>query len=176
LEHAAEGVFDIEERKAMRLTRYRVLDVRLLGAILSLAVVLPKLSDPKTMRRMAPSSVAQGEPGAHIMSFVLSPTGREMATINSEGHLTLRAFGMGDLIDRSLDFRGYAQAMAFSPDGGVLAAVGETPAISLWDLRSRMNQPATVLSVPIRQANRMTYSPDGRTLAIAETGDGTVLF
>jgi WD40 repeat protein len=160
----------------MRLTTYRVLDVRLLGAILSLVVVVPKLSNPETMRRIAPSRVAQGEPGAHIMSFALSPTGREMATINSEGRLKLRAFDSRDQIDRSLDFRGYAQAVAFSPDGGVLAAVGETPAISLWDLRSRMNQPATILSVPIRQAKRMTYSPDGRTLAIAETENGTVLF
>jgi WD40 repeat protein len=160
----------------MRLTRCRVFDVRLVGAILSLVVVVPKLSDPETMRRIAPSRVAQGEPGAHIMSFVLSPTGREMATINSEGHVKLRAFDSRDLIDRSLDFRGYAQAVAFSPDGGVLAAVGETSAISLWDLRSRMNQPAAALSVPIRLAKRMTYSPDGRTLAIAETGDGTVLF
>jgi WD40 repeat protein len=160
----------------MRLTTYRVLDVRLLGAILSLVVVVPKLSNPETMRRIAPSRVAQGEPGAHIMSFALSPTGREMATINSEGRLKLRAFDSRDQIDRSLDFRGYAQAVAFSPDGGVLAAVGETPAISLWDLRSRMNPPATILSVPIRQAKRMTYSPDGRTLAIAETENGTVLF
>src|SRR5262249_26858653 len=55
-------------------------------------------------------------------------------------------------------------AVAFSPDGGQLAA-GAYGRVTLWDLKS--GQPARVLTNVLGAVNDLKFSPDGALLAVA---------
>jgi WD40 repeat protein len=151
------------------------LDVRLLGAIALATVTLIVLSIPEPVQKLAPTRVVRGEPGEHIVSFALSPTNAQIATTDRVGRLTLRDPEREWQTDRFLNFPGYAAAVAFSPDGRTLAALGSAPSICLWDLRSPRNEPTATVTVPIQQPKRIMYSPDGQSIAVTSYLDGTIL-
>jgi WD40 repeat protein len=66
-------------------------------------------------------------------------------------------------------------ALAFSPDGRLLAADNGDGRLSIWNLaeRRRQGNPLPVDPVP-ESLEAVAFSPDGRTLA-AGSGDGTVV-
>ena len=100
------------------------LDVRLLGTIAAAMFALAALLQPEPARNLAPSQLGRGTLGAQIISIAWSPTGKQMATTDTEGHVALRVQKSGWQIERFLDFPGYARDVAFSPDGRFLAVVG----------------------------------------------------
>jgi WD40 repeat protein len=152
-----------------------ILEVRLLGAIALDLVILITRSIPEPVQKLAPSRVARGEVGAHIVSFAVSPTSAQIATTNQVGRLTLRAPEGEWQTDRFLNFPGYAMEVAFSPDGRTVAAVGSAPGICLWDLRSPRNEPNNTVMVPIQQPKNILFSPDGKFIAVTSYLDGTIL-
>jgi WD40 repeat protein len=66
-----------------------------------------------------------------------------------------------------------ARAVAFSPDGRLLATGARDGTITLWDLRTGERSGAP-LQGPAGRVNSIDFSPDGRVLASAAI-DGTVV-
>ncbi|MEV5980965.1 serine/threonine-protein kinase [Streptomyces sp. NPDC052114] len=112
------------------------------------------------------------ERDAIAMAVAFSPDGRTLAT----GYARSR-FGRGEkemvrLWDmgtgqprRALEGFGakYVGAVAFSPDGRLLAAGAEDKAVRLWDVGT--GALLCVLTEPTTAVNTVAFSPDGTTLA-----------
>jgi WD40 repeat protein len=165
----------MDEREVMGFPKLRIFNAALLGAIVVTVVTLAELSNPESVKKLAPSEVARGDPGVLVCSFALSPTIAQIATTDDAGRVTLRAQEKVWQFKRFLDFPGYAAAVAFSPDGRSLAAVGAANCVCLWDLKSRTSHPASAVAVPIQWPNRTLFSPDGHSLVITTAFDGTIL-
>jgi WD40 repeat protein len=165
-----------DERGVTGFTRCSFFDVRLLGAIAAFVIMitlaLPTAPDPA--QKTGPTVVARGETGTQATSFAFAPTGRHIATTNTTGHVTLRASSGGWHTERFLDFPGYARTVAFSPDGQSLAAAGVGPGVCIWDLASSSPKPTATMTVPGREPTRVLFAPDGRSLAVTTSVDGTI--
>jgi WD40 repeat protein len=121
---------------------------------------------------LQPSAAAIEEGGPAIVSLALSPDGGRVAT----GHLG------GDVIVWDLRARSkvfaidvdevFARALAFSPDGRLLAAAGDDGVVTLLDARTG-GSTGVLLRGTGERVNSLDFSPDGRALASAST-DGTV--
>jgi WD40 repeat protein len=167
LEHPRLGALDRGLKFCVRI----VVNVRLLGTIVTALFVLANLSYLNLEQEGARPRIVRGTPGVQIVSFALSPTGKKMATTNTAGQVALRTLDDGWQIERLLEFPGFAKAVAFSPDGESIAVVGYAPIICLWDLS---RQSATAIAFPVQKATRVIFSPDGKSLAVASQLDGTV--
>ena len=159
----------------MRFSRHAILDLKLLGAIAAALMIRAIVLDPEPASKLAHPRIARGEPRVQITSSAFSPTGGQMATTNTAGAVTLRGIDTEWPIQRILDFPGYAQAVAFSPDGHIVAAVGIEPWLRIWDLSSSGGVPTTTVELPMGRATHLTFSPDGRSLAVTTDVDGTIL-
>ena len=164
------------DRSLLSRLKILILDVRALGVMLTTLIALVMLwTSASWPVQIASSQIARGVPGEQIWSFALSPSGRQIATTNSAGCVTLRAHHHEWQIERSLDFPGFAWAVAFSPDGRRLAALGTGPGICLWNLASSQREPDMLINVPIHRPKLLKFSPDGRFLAVTTTPHGTIL-
>jgi WD40 repeat protein len=94
-----------------------------------------------------------------------SPDGRRLAVSGQDGEVRLldaRNMRAGGAALRGL--RGTVQAVAFSPDGALLAAAdADNGPVRVWDLRLRE---LTRVRIPVASAS-IAFSPDGRLLAAA---------
>jgi WD40 repeat protein len=162
-----------EQRGVMTFSKLLIFDVKVLGAVAVALVFLAAVSNPEPVQRLAPSQIARGEIGGGVTSFAVSPTGKQMATTNSAGRVTLRAQETGWQIERVLDFPEYAETVAFSPDGGTLAVAFED-GVCLWDLMSPGSERTKTMVVPIQQAWRIAFSPNGQSLAVTTHLDGSI--
>ncbi len=62
--------------------------------------------------------------------------------------------------------QGFAAAVAFSPDGRLLAVGGEGGSVTLWDARTLT--PAGMLTGLSATVQALAFSPDGESIAAAE--------
>jgi WD40 repeat protein len=99
--------------------------------------------------------------GRVVLSFVVIFRMRGCALVNCE-HARLG----------TLRHAGYANRLAFGPDGTTLAAAGSTGAILLWNMRSR-RLVALALSGHAGALTSVAFSPDGKTL-VGAGSNGTI--
>ncbi|MBW3624059.1 MAG: hypothetical protein KY468_11685 [Armatimonadetes bacterium] len=102
-------------------------------------------------------------------SLAFSPSGPwmavgEAAPIGRQSRITLWDSQTG-LKHAEMKGHGEAtQAVAFSPEGRILATGGRDNAVRLWDAAS--GQPIHTLAIPDGWVTSMAFSPDGRLLAV----------
>jgi WD40 repeat protein len=126
-------------------------------------IVLPWLPIFLPPNGATPAMRARGVGDVPIVGFAFSPDGATIATIQMDGRVALRATATGLSAHSFLDYRGPAQALAFSPDGRSLAVGGVEPDLFRYDIRDGgVPHP---LGMPIRWVKGLVYSPDGRMLA-----------
>ncbi|MFB4305959.1 protein kinase [Actinomadura sp. GTD37] len=119
----------------------------------------------------------EGGPEAAIAAMAFSPDGRYLATGGGEqGQMEVTAFDgkvqlwdarTGRLIALAADTSQEVRSLAFSRDGGKLAA-GVGGSVYLWDIER--NRRLGVLDDPSGTVTALAFSPDGGTLATGATG------
>jgi WD40 repeat protein len=102
-------------------------------------------------------------------SLCFSPDGQRLA-INSGKRIRLWTIRSGQCRRR---FEITSEQMAFSPDSRLLAAVTGSHRVTLWD--TTHGRVRRVLAVRFREIAALAFSPDGRTLAVADSEANRVL-
>jgi WD40 repeat protein len=106
-------------------------------------------------------------------AVAVTPDGGELATVQAGGTILLADVPSGRPKGRiSTGSLGSIDDLAFSSDGQTLAAV-QSGAVRLWDVGTRraLGEPLEVH----REARRLAFSPDGKTLLSAGQRPGLVL-
>jgi eukaryotic-like serine/threonine-protein kinase len=114
-----------------------------------------------------------GPGGMRIQAIAVSPDGAWIAAADSEGNAMIRATATGAVV-HSLrgTSRGYNKALAFSPDGRLLAGTGEdVTQIDIWNRRT--GERSARLAGHTGPVCGVAFSADGRLLASASS-DWTV--
>jgi WD40 repeat protein len=134
---------------------------------------LIRFSDPATGRPHG--SPAAHYPGWKVRAFAFSPDGRCFATGSHPAHATgeVRVWdaGTGRLRFPPIPHTNYVAALAFRPDGKVLAAGDFSGQVRLWDVSTGRE-----IGRPMPQGeivSSLAYSPDGRVLAVGLANDHT---
>ena len=152
-------------------------------------VALVRDDGPATLWNTA-TGAQVGQPlpvsGGWVNTVAFSPDGRRLAAENhADGTVALFNVAMHRLVGRPLhpQYHGpfvprYSSrdvnAMAFSPDGRLLATAGNDGATVLWDVTTQAPMGPPLRPHPGFTVNAVAISPDGRTLA-SGIDDGTVL-
>ncbi|TDD62934.1 WD40 repeat domain-containing protein, partial [Actinomadura darangshiensis] len=103
-----------------------------------------------------------------LNEVAITADGRTIAAGGLDSTITLWDLATGRAL-RTIDRTGWVSALAFSPDGGLMASSSSSPGLLLvWDAATGR------VKVNVRSgefgANSLVYSPDGRTIAGANPG------
>lgn len=128
-------------------------------------------------RRRLDHRTWQQQPATYEVSAIefpcaLSPDGAWLATGRYGGPVRLRSLS-GPPRTNELAFPGAIQALAFSPDGRLLAAATQQGVVKVWEVPSGRE----VQEFRARSQNvfAIVFSPDGRRLATGGEGEGAVM-
>ncbi len=135
---------------------------------------LIRFSDPATGRPIG--RPAAHYPGWKVRSLALSPDGRWFATGShpgpaATGEVRLWETSTGRLRFPPMPHTNYVSALAFHPDGKVLAAGDFNGLVRLWDTSTGRE-----IGRPLAQGEivlSLAYSPDGKILAVGLANDRT---
>jgi WD40 repeat protein len=109
--------------------------------------------------------------------LALSPNGLTLA-VAWYSKIELRAVATGKLHCTLTSKRGETEALAFSPDGRVLASGNDEGSVNLWNLSGGWlwHRPRLLrqLRGTIEYVYGLAFSPDGTSLAVADSGGVTV--
>jgi RNA polymerase sigma factor (sigma-70 family) len=110
-----------------------------------------------------------------VSSIVFSPDGKTLASRSSQDKtLCFWEPGTGKLLrtistdsqDRHAD-AGYGHAIAYSPDGRLVALGHFSGTIDIWDTKDGKEVRQLEMDVSCRFIDAVSFSPDGRTLAVS---------
>jgi WD40 repeat protein len=116
------------------------------------------LWDPATGR-----TTVQKDPGPAVTALALSLDGKRLLTTQSDGSLWLRV-GDGRRVRQCVG-KELRAVPVISPDGSLLAAVGRSAGISLWD--GKTGKPVAPIAGHRGGTVAAVFSPDGKTLVSA---------
>jgi WD40 repeat protein len=146
---------------------------RRIGLLLLGFLVLPWLPICGRPRDPTPARRVRGIGDTAILTFAFAPEGATIATVEGDGRVSLRD-AVGSLsVPSFLDYRGFAWAIAFSPDCRSLAVGGYPPDILLYEFRA--GGAGRPLGMPIRYVKGLAFSPDGRILAASSYLDHEIV-
>ncbi len=129
------------------------------------------LWDPVRCQRIRSLGTAGGNP---VQIVAYSPDGKDLAVGESSGNevdVTLIDPATGEVRMRLAGHKAGVFAMAFSPDGEILATAGGDRCIKLWNLKEGKEQ--ITLHDGVGRVKSLAFSVDGEWLAFAG-GDCTV--
>ncbi|MEQ9562948.1 MAG: AAA-like domain-containing protein, partial [Woeseiaceae bacterium] len=119
----------------------------------------------------------------------ISPGGDRLAIGDSDGHVHIVAVDAAEkaleVADNDVSYLGHAApvtAIAFSPDGSLVASAAGNGSIRVWDTATGSPKPFTV-HAPIESGEQMQFSPDnqrlaansGRRVRVVNSGTGNIL-
>jgi WD40 repeat protein len=176
-DHAADARAHELDRARERVGRVRAALVnRELAAVLGVVVFgviwLANVDSPRAPARMRLAR-GDGDPLAQTTSFALAPDGTTIATVHQDGSVALRSANEEGRLRRVLGYDGSFRAVAFAPDGRLLALGGMKPGITLC--RVDTTQAEAMLEIPIRETSSLAFSPDGRTLAATSLASDEII-
>jgi WD40 repeat protein/tetratricopeptide (TPR) repeat protein len=133
-----------------------------------------RLFDPATGRPFG--APAPHYPGWYVRSFAFSPDGRHFATGSNPrqiatGELRLWDTSTGRLLFPPMPHTNYVSAIAFHPDGKLVASGDFSGLVRTWDISTGQE-----IGRPLPQGEivlALSFSPDGKMLAVGLAKDRT---
>jgi WD40 repeat protein len=136
-----------------------------IALLVTAAVALPWLPDLDGPPEAAPTRRAGACRGELIANLAFSRDGRSIAAVSAPGRVWLQPAVGGLGPTREFECGSRTRALAVSADGRHLAVVGAYPGVLMYDMDR--DGPARHLGIPASEASSLSYSPDGRALAVA---------
>jgi WD40 repeat protein len=113
--------------------------------------------------------------GNLLVGVAAHPDGRRFATAGHWPDAAVRVADLADLgstrrvADNAVGFR----AVAYSPDGCLLAGVGDDGRLRVWDAGTMADRAVVAVGPPLGPLNAVAFAPTGRHL-VTGNGDGSV--
>jgi WD40 repeat protein/serine/threonine protein kinase len=120
-------------------------------------------------RRQSGTEGDGAEIGAKLLSVAFSPDSQQVAAAGEEGVIRVWDVATGEVTST---FRGHTDtiySLAFSPNGYEIASGSADLTARIWDLRAPTDHVAVLYPDPRTPVTSVVFSPDGRTLATADS-------
>jgi WD40 repeat protein len=145
--------------------RFRLWTWRRLGVLFVTMVAVLFVTDVEGPSKQPAMRRIKCCAGVTLCTLVFSPDGNTIAALDHCGRVWLQLTTNRAIPAQLLDGLVGGRCMAFSPNGRFLAVGGQNPDVMLYDLDQ--GGPGQPLGIPTCDTGGLSFSPDGRTLALS---------